>query len=114
KIAACNGSLIFSQIDSQLHLARLRSFTERILFVVRKQAIRESQRREPGGQGVRGVERQAKSIVQRRACHVEIGLPADLLLANTCEVDTDREYIDIGGHSCRTDRLGTFKVRLRR
>jgi hypothetical protein len=114
KIAACSGSLIFSQIDGQLHLPRLRSLTERILFVVRKQAIRESQGREPGGQSVRGVERQAQSIVQSRARHVEVGLPADLLLANTCQVDADREYIDIGGHSGRADRLGAFQVRLRR
>jgi hypothetical protein len=45
KIAACSGSLIFGQSDCQLHLARPRSLAERILFVLGKQAIRESQGR---------------------------------------------------------------------
>ena len=114
KVAARRSRLVLGQAGRQLYLASLRPLAKGVPFVVCKQALREFQRCHRSGQGVRRIKRQAKGIVQCRAGHVQIGSPADLLLADTSQVNADREHVDIGGHSCGPHRLRTIEVSLRR
>src|SRR5207249_6306322 len=110
KAAARRRRLVFGQACGKLHLTSLRSLAEGVPLIVPKQAVRKGQRRQRRGQGVRSVEWQAERIVERGAGYVEVGGAPDLLLANTGEVNANREHVGIGGHPRRPDRLGALKA----
>ncbi len=114
KAAAHRGGTVFGQTGRESHLASLGPLAEGVLFVVRQQALGHVQRCQCGAQSVRRIERQAQRIVQGGARHIQIRRARDLLLADTGQVNADREHVHIGGHPGGPDGLGPLQVRLRR
>jgi hypothetical protein len=63
---------------------------------------------------MRDIQRQAQSVVQCRARHIQIRRPPDALLFHLRAVHADRKYIHIRGHTRRADRLGPRQIGFRR